>query len=337
MKITLDRARRLTESLLGGAGLAPERAAVTARAITLADAWGIGSHGMFRLPVYLDRLAAGGYPPGAELTAVRDTGPVLMLDGGGGIGHWQVAEAAEYAVERAGRYGVALVGVANGGHSGALGCYALDIARAGLVGLVFANGPAALPPWGGSAALLSTSPIAAGIPTEPRPAVVDMALSAVARGKVAALAKRGEELPEGWALDAEGRPTTDPMAALRGMLAPLGGPKGYALAFLVEALTAGLVGPYLSADVPDFFDDARNAEPQRISHLVVAVDPELVGDPADPGGSAARLNALAERTAAAGGRLPGSRRTPPESLDGSTMVDIDSEVLADLEDRARLL
>lgn len=334
MKITLDHARLLTTSLLTDAGLAPERAAATARAITLADAWGIGSHGMFRLPVYLDRLAAGGYAPDADLAVVRDTGPVLMLDGGGGIGHWQVAEAAECAVERAGRYGIALVGVANGGHSGALGSYALDIARAGLLGLVFANGPAALPPWGGDTALLSTSPIAAGIPTEPEPAVVDMALSAVARGRVAALAKKGEELPEGWALDSAGRPTTDPMAALRGMLAPLGGSKGYALAFLIEAMTGGLVGPYLSSDVPDFFDAARNAEAQRIAHLVVAIDPELVEDPADAGGAVQRLNALAERTAAAGGRLPGSRRTPLGALDGATMIDIDGEVLADLEGRA---
>src|SRR5690606_23493529 len=111
--------------------------------------------------------------------------------------------------------------VADSGHCGALGVYALDIARKGQIGLVFSNGPAALPPWGGTKALLSTSPIAAGIPLSPRPAVVDLALSAVARGKVGAKARAGEPIPEGWALDREGRPTTDPREALTGMLAPL--------------------------------------------------------------------------------------------------------------------
>lgn len=335
MKVALGHATDLAESLLVDRGLAPERAAATARAITLADAWGISSHGLFRLPVYLDRLREGGYAADAELAVVRDTGPVLMLDGGGGIGHWQVSEAAELAVERSGRFGVALVGLANGGHCGALGGYAFDIAQSGRIGIVLANGPAALPPWGGDSALLSTSPIAAGIPLKPNPVVVDLALSAVARGKVVSRAKKGEELPEGWALDAEGQPTTDPAAALRGMLAPLGGPKGYALAFLVEALTGGLVGPYLSAQVPDFFDDTLTDRPQRIAHLLVAIDPQLTADPEEPDAAAQRMAELAERAVASGGRLPGARRVPPGDLGRSTMIEVDEDLLADLERRAR--
>ncbi|MCP9968129.1 Ldh family oxidoreductase [Actinomadura madurae] len=334
MKIPLGAARRLAHDLLAGAGLAEERAETTARAITLADAWGIGSHGLFRLPYYLDRMAAGGHPPDAELKTRADTGPLVFLEGGGGLGHWQVAAAAETAVERSGRYGVAAVAVGDSGHCGALGVYALEIARAGRLGLVFSNGPAALPPWGGDRALLSTSPIAAGIPLSPRPAVVDLALSTVARGKVGAKAKAGETLPEGWALDRAGRPTTDPREALAGMLAPLGGAKGYALAFMVEALTGGLVGPHLSRDVADPFAAGDRGRPQRIAHLVLALDPSL-GDPED-GGAAARdrLADLADQVAAAGGRVPGTGRSAPGELGDDDEIEVDAAVLDDLRTRA---
>ena len=142
-----------------------------------------------------------------------------------------------------------------------------------MVSLVFSCGPAVLPPWGGDQKLLSTSPIAAGFPLQPRPAVIDLALSTVTRGKIAAYAQRGERLPDGWALDADGQPTTDAHAALTGMLFPLRGVKGFALAFLVEALTAGLTGPRLSKDLPDFFDETSYSQPQGISHLLILIDP----------------------------------------------------------------
>ena len=336
MTIALGQARGLARALLEKAGLAPEHADVTARAITLSDAWGIGSHGLFRLPYYLDRMAAGGHPPDAVLKTRRDTGPLVVLDGGGGLGHWQVAAAADTAAERAMRFGVAAVAVADSGHCGALGVYALEIARRGLLGVVFSNGPAALPPWGGDRAVLSTSPIAAGIPLSPRPAVVDMALSAVARGKVGAVAKRGEPIPEGWALDRNGRPTTDPAAALSGMLMPLGGAKGYALAFLVEALTGGLVGPHLSAEVADPFAAGSQATPQRVAHLVLALDPGL-GDDGDRVAAERRLADLTAAVVAAGGRVPGSGRVPDDELPDETEIEVDGAVLADLRARAARL
>lgn len=330
MTITVGCARELARALLEKAGLAPEHAEVTARAITLSDAWGIGSHGLFRLPYYLDRMAAGGYPPDAVLKVRRDTGPLVFLEGGGGLGHWQVATAAKTAVERSRRFGVAAVAVADSGHCGALGVYALEIAREGQLGIIFSNGPAALPPWGGNKALLSTSPIAAGIPLSPRPAVVDLALSTVARGKVGAKAKAGEVLPEGWALDRDGLPTTDPRAALEGMLAPLGGAKGYALAFMVEALTGGLVGPNLSADVADPFAAGSHATPQRIAHLVLALDPALDDGP----GVERRLADLAASVTSAGGRVPGSGRLPAGELADETEIAVDPAVLDDLYARA---
>ncbi|WP_087006908.1 Ldh family oxidoreductase [Gulosibacter sp. 10] len=330
MRTTVQDLLALTAELLVDRGLARDRAERTAKVLVQAELWGIGSHGVLRLPIYLDRLAEGGHPADADLTTVDDTGPLLTLDGNGGLGHWQLAEATSRAVERAGRYGIAAAGVANSGHCGALGVYAAQIADVGMAGLVFSCGPAALPAWGGRTALLSTSPIAAGFPMPGGNAIIDLAMSTVARGKIAAHARAGEPLPDGWALDADGEPTNDPVAALTGMLSPLGGAKGFALAFMVEALTAGLVGPLLSADVPDFFDREQYGASQRIAHLVIVLDPARTG----AGGDAEqRLGELAERTAQAGGRVPGSRRRSLEQVEPDTPIDIADDLWEELTTR----
>jgi (2R)-3-sulfolactate dehydrogenase (NADP+) len=334
VSLTLGEARRLATALLTDEGLPADRARTTAEAVTLADAWGIGSHGLLRLPYYLDRTAAGGYPAGAQLRTVVDTGPLVVLEGGGGLGHWQLHEGARTAVARAREHGVALVAVGNSGHCGALSVYVLPLVEAGLAGVVLSDGPPAMPAWGGTRLLLSTSPLAAGFPGTERPVVVDMALAAVARGKVAAKAAAGEQLPEGWAYDAEGRPTTDPAAALRGMLAPLGGPKGFALALVVELLTGGLVGPVLSAEVTDIFDASRNAEPQRIAHVVLAIDPARTDSGGDPAAAQRRVDDLARRLTASGGRVPGSGRTLRGALRDDLPLRVDPAVEADLRARA---
>lgn len=334
MTVTLGKARRLASGLLRNAGLTEGNAYVTARAITIADAWGLGSHGLLRLPFYLDRLAAGGYRPDAELTVRQDTGPLLVLDGAGGLGHWQVHHACKVAVERVQAHAIALVAVGNSGHCGALGVYAGDLARAGCVGLVFSNGPAVMPAWSGDRALLSTSPLAGGFPGQPAPAIVDLALSTVARGKIAAYARANQALPAEWALDADGRAITDPNAALQGMLAPIGGAKGFALAFLVEALTAGLIGPALSSDQPDFYDSKSIAMPQGIAHLVLAVDPHRTDAGGDPMGPARRLGELRARVEASGGRVPGSRRFLPDGLADEIVLDVDPQVLRELIERS---
>ena len=203
-ELTVAGARRLAADLLVAAGMAVDRAETTALCVVLADAWGVGTHGLLRLPYYLRRMLAGGHPAGAELAVVTDTGPVLALDGGGGVGHWQLWHAGQVAAERCRQYGIAAVTVANSGHCGALGVYTVPGLEAGYLTLVFSHGPAVMPPWGSSDPLLSTSPIAAGIPVSGGPVIVDMATSTVARGKIAALAQRGEPLPPGWALDSRG-------------------------------------------------------------------------------------------------------------------------------------
>ena len=328
MKLTAASAEQAAADLLSAAGLDREAAKITARCIVMADVWDIGSHGLLRLPYYLQRIIAGGYPAGARLTTVSDSGPVVSMDGGGGLGHWQLWRAAHLAAQRAAEFGIAAVSVANSGHCGALGLYTVPGLDAGLLTLAFSNGPAVMPPWGSAAPLLSTSPLAAGIPARPQPAIVDMATSAVARGKIAAHAKNGTELPRGWALDSDGQPTTDPQAALRGLLAPLGGAKGFALALLVEAMAGGLAGPYLSAEVPDMFAEADAARPQRIGHVLITLHPSRF----DGGTGAAqeRMDRLAASVVAAGGRLPGARRPLPRDVDPATPIELATQTADEL-------
>lgn len=333
--LTIGGALRLAADLLRGAGLDAERAETSALCIVLADVWGVGSHGLLRLPYYLRRMLAGGYPPAAELATITDTGPVLALDGGGGLGHWQLWQAGRAAAHRCGQYGIAAVSVANSGHCGALGVYTLPGVEAGYLTLVFSHGPAVMPPWGGTQPVLSTSPLAAGIPASGRPVIVDMATTTVARGKIAALAREGKPVPPGWALDADGQPTTDAQAALAGMLSPLGGAKGFALALIVESLAAGLAGPQLSPGVSDMFAAADDAKPQGLGHLLITIDPARFT--AQPGEAQARLDQMAAGVLARGGRLPGAGRLLPAELDPLAPLAVAGNTRAELAGLARQL
>jgi (2R)-3-sulfolactate dehydrogenase (NADP+) len=329
--LTLSHARTLARQALARAGLPEPAGARTADAIVLADAWGRTGHGLMRLPYYLDRLAAGGFRPDAQLKLVADRGALVSYDGGGGLGHWQVAAAVATAVERARVHGVAAVGVGDSGHCGALGVYLPDVLAAGQTGLIFSNGPAVMPAWGGDRPVLSTGPLAAGIPTTPQWTIIDLATSAVARGTIAGYARRGEQLESGWAFDAGGSPTTDPQLALAGMLAPMAGAKGYALALLVELLTGGLVGPRPATDVADMFAPADNGRLQGIAHLVVTIDGPILDVAGD---QAERLRRIADAVEGGGGRLPGRDRRGIDELPPDFPLEVAVEVERDLRRRA---
>ena len=285
------------------------------------DRWGIGSHGLMRLPFYLARLQAGGIKADAKLKVVTDLPSLVVFDGDDGLGHWQLQQAAEVAAVRAQVNGIAAVGVGRSNHCGALGIYVWPMINRGLVGIAFSTGPAVMPPWGGDSSLLSTSPIAAGIPTNP-PTVIDLATSAVARGKIQAKAQAGAELEPGWAFTKDGLPTTDAKEALAGMLAPLGGAKGYAIAVLVESLTGMLIGPALAKNIPDMFSSEQDANPQQISHFIIAIDAAKLSVDGENSRAADFASAVSE----AGGRLPGSNRVNPEKLDNSENITITDQV-----------
>lgn len=324
-QLTVGRAIERATELLIATGMDSAKAAVSAGAIVASDRWGIGSHGLMRLPFYLDRLKAGGINPKAALKVVTDLPGLVVFDGDDGLGHWQLQQASHLASERAKINGIAAVGVGRSSHCGALGIYVWPMIDAGLVGIAFSTGPAVMPPWGGNKPLLSTSPVAAGIPTNP-PTIVDLATSAVARGKIQAKAQAGAELEPGWAFTKDGAPTTDAKEALAGMLAPLGGAKGYALAVLVESLTGVLIGPTLAKNVPDMFSHDQDANPQQIAHFVIAIDAAKLSVDGDQG----RLAEFASEVKGAGGRLPGSNRVNPGKLNLEDEITITDSVAAQL-------
>ena len=324
-QLTVGKAIEKATELLVAAGMDSAKASVSAHAIVASDRWGIGSHGLMRLPFYLDRLKAGGINASAELKIVTDMPGLVVFDGGDGLGHWQIQHAAELAAERAKTNGIAAVGVGRSSHCGALGIYVWPMIDKGLVGIAFSTGPAVMPPWGGNKPLLSTSPLAAGIPTDP-PTVVDLATSAVARGKIQAKAQAGAELEPGWAFTKDGAPTLDAKEALAGMLAPLGGAKGYALAVLVESLTGVLIGPTLSKNIPDMFNHGQDSAPQEIAHFVIAIDASKLS----VDGENNRLGDFAQEVKSAGGRLPGSNRVNPGKLNPDDEITITDSVAAQL-------
>lgn len=325
-KFSVGSAASLAKTLLVASGVPDFEAETTARCIVASDRWGIGSHGLMRLPFYLARLKAGGINPVAKLKPITDLPSLVIYDGDDGLGHWQLQKAAEVAAERALINGIAAVGVGRSNHCGALGIYTWPMINRGLLGIAFSTGPAVMPPWGGNKALLSTSPIAAGIPTSP-PTVIDLATSAVARGKIQAKAQSGAELEPGWAFTKEGVPTTDAKEALAGMLAPLGGVKGYAIAVLVESLTGMLIGPTLAANIPDMFAADQDANPQQISHFVIAIDASKLS----VDGPNSREEEFAKSVSEAGGRLPGSNRVNPENLNSSDEITITDQVAEQLD------
>ena len=311
-------------SMLVAAGVPAKSAEKTARAIVTSDVWGNPSHGLMRLPFYLQRITMGGVNAEATLKVISERGAITSLDGEDGLGHWQVWEAAELGVVKAKEFGISLVSVKNSSHCGALGVYLYPALDAGQIAMIFTNGPAVMPAVGGNAPLLSTSPIASGIPSNP-PMIIDLSTSAVARGKIASAAKAGGSIPEGWAVNAQGEPITDAKEALMGMLAPLGGAKGFALGLMVESLSAGLSGGNLSRAVPDMFNADDDTKPQGISHTVITIDPNDIGDAS----SYEDFNRLASSITETGGRIPGSKRVHPDKL-GTGEITIADPVIADL-------
>ena len=325
MSIKTEHALSHATAMLVAAGVPEKNAALTARAIVTSDVWGNPSHGLMRLPFYLQRITMGGVNAGANLKVISQRGAITSIDGEDGLGHWQVWEAAQLGVSKAKEFGISLVSVKNSSHCGALGVYLYPALDAGQISMIFTNGPAVMPAVGGNAPLLSTSPIASGIPSNP-PMIIDLSTSAVARGKIANAAKAGGSIPEGWAVNAKGEPITDAKEALMGMLAPLGGAKGFALGLMVESLSAGLSGGALSREVPDMFNPDDDTKPQSISHTVITIDPNDLGDSA----SYDDFNKLASSITQTGGRVPGSKRLHPNNL-GSGEINIAEPVLKDLD------
>ncbi|MEM3579835.1 MAG: Ldh family oxidoreductase [Candidatus Bathyarchaeia archaeon] len=225
-------------------GVKEKDAAIVAENLVLANLRGIDSHGVARLPVYIRRVKEGLIDPSAPIKVVKDQGSVALIDAHNNFGQVAAMKAAFLAAEKAKKLGVGVVAVKNSNHFGMAAHYVMKLTEQKLIGIVLSNGPPAIAPWGGINPMFGTNPICIGFPMggNEESIILDMAVSVVARGKIRLAALKGERIPEGWALDEEGNPTTDPKAALKGSLVPIGGPKGYGLALSVDILCGLLIG-----------------------------------------------------------------------------------------------
>src|SRR5689334_11480935 len=239
---------------------------------------GLASHGASRIPQYCGNLANGRARGSAVATIARDAKAACLVDAQQGLAFEACALGAREAVRRAREYGVSFVSIANSNHFGVAAYHVEPIAAAGLVGIAFGNSPAAMPAWGGRRALFGTNPIAAAFPRRNAPPmVIDVSLSAVARGKIMVAARDGKPIPEGWAVDAQGKPTTNAKAALEGSMLPAGGVKGAMLALVVELLACALSGSAFGFESDSFFTE--EGRPTRIGQGLLAIDPaKLAGN-----------------------------------------------------------
>jgi LDH2 family malate/lactate/ureidoglycolate dehydrogenase len=231
------------------------------------DLRGIDSHGVVRFPVYVQRIEDGGTNPQPVIRVERETRTTAVVDGGNGLGHLVGVRAMEIALDKA-KYGDCIfVSVNNSNHYGAAGYYAAMAARRNMVGFSFTVGAINhMAPWGGTEALLGNNPFAFALPTRQGFSIVlDMACSVAARGKIIIAAQEGYPIPEGWANDADGLPTTDAVKALAGLVIPLGGPKGYALTLAVGMLSTMLSGAFFGSEVGDLYEKTSTA--QNSGHL----------------------------------------------------------------------
>ncbi len=240
--------------------------------MTRADLQGSEGHGVFRLPQYIRRIKGGAVNVRPRIRVEREAAGMALVDGDNGMGHLVMRFATEKAIEKAKSAGVAWVGVKRSNHAGPASLYAGMPLEHDMAGLYLAVGNANhLPPWGGLDMLLSTNPIAVAVPAgEEPPIVLDMATTVAAYGKVKTKAQRGETMPEGWMMDRQGRPLTDPKRANEGFLLPIGGYKGYGLALIFGLLAGTLNGAAMGKDVVDF--NADDTTPTNTGHVIAAIN-----------------------------------------------------------------
>jgi (2R)-3-sulfolactate dehydrogenase (NADP+) len=316
-----DLARRALER----AGASEAMAITTADALADAEAQGLSSHGMARVPQYATHLRNGRTVGAAVPVIAREKGGAILVDAREGLAFPACKLAVAEAIRRARELGVAFAGVTNSHHFGVAAWHLQPVAAAGMVGLAFGNSPSAMPAAGGKRALFGTNPIAAVFPRrDGDPLTIDLSLSEVARGRIMVAAKAGKPIPEGWALDRDGNPTTDARAALEGSMLPMGGTKGAMLALVVELLVTALTGAALGFEASSFFVDEGNRP--RIGQAFLVIDPgALAGYDVYLERVETLIRAMLEDASV---RLPGARRSARAAKASAEGIEI-PQALAD--------
>ncbi len=308
MKLAVGQLQAMVAGALLRAGANATMAECTARALVLAEAQGLVSHGLSRVAQYTGHLKTGRVNGAALPGVLRRKGGALLVDAQEGLAFPACELAVREAIAAAREHGVAFAGVTNSHHCGVVVDHLRLAAAAGMVGLGFANSPSAMPAAGGRHPIFGTNPVAAVFPRRGAdPLMIDLSLSEVARGKLMVAAKEGKSIPAGWALDKDGQPTTDPKAGMEGSMLPIGAvssPKGAMLALVVELLVTALIGANFGFEASSFFVDEGNRP--RIGQAFILVDP---GALAGADSYLDRIEVLiAEMLRDEGVRMPGARR-----------------------------
>lgn len=323
--IPIAEAENLVAAALVRAGAAEAAAESVARALVGAEADGLKGHGLTRVATYASQIRSGKVVGDARPSLTRTRPGALVIDAACGFAYPALDLAVSELPAAARETGIAAASIYRSHHCGAAGRPVEALAQRGLVALIFANAPASMAPWGAKRAMFGTDPLAFACPLEGRdPIVVDMSLSKVARGNILAARRRGDRIPDDWAFDADGRPTTDPEAALGGLMAPLGGAKGIALALMVELLAAGLTGANYAPEMTSFLDDVGG--PPNAGQFMIAIDPGAFS--ADAGERFLQFARMIE--AEEGARLPGSKRLEARARAAHDGIEISEEMLAEI-------
>jgi (2R)-3-sulfolactate dehydrogenase (NADP+) len=324
--LTLGEAESLVARALMRCRTSDANAICVARALVTAEADGLKGHGLSRVPSYAAQAKVGKVDGFVTPAVERRRPGAAVIDAANGFAFPALEAAVKLLPEMARVTGVASAAIHRSHHCGAAGHPVERLAEQGFVAMMLANTPAAIAPWGGTKAVFGTNPIAFACPLPGRPpVVVDMALSKVARGNILAAKQKGERIPRGWALDAAGKPTTDPDAALAGTMLPLGDAKGTPLALMVELLAAGLTGANFAADASSFLD--AKGPPPGTGQLIVAFDPAAFGG---SGEHFAMLIASIELQP--GARLPGSRRLAARRKAAGEGLSVSEALLNEIEE-----
>ncbi len=270
MKIEQEKLKGVAIAILKGFHAEDEEAALVAECLVHADRRGIDTHGVYYLTLLAKRVEEGMIRIPTLIEVVRDESATALIDGGDGLGQVAAHRAMEMSIEKARKFGMGSVAVRNTNHIGILAFYTLRIAQRGMVGMVMCNGAASMPPWGGAEAFFGTNPLSIAVPNgSGEPVVLDMSSSLVARGKIRRAERLREPIPTGWALDQNGEPTTDPSEAMKGTLVPIGGPKGYGLALMVDVLAGLLSGSQFGPQVKTFHQPLG---PTGVGVFIMAID-----------------------------------------------------------------
>ncbi|MFD1343016.1 Ldh family oxidoreductase [Litorisediminicola beolgyonensis] len=322
-RMNVQDAEALVWQALIGAGVNEENAASVARALVAAEIDGQAGHGFSRVAAYAAQARSGKVDGTARPEVAQIAPGTLIVDAKEGFAYPAIDLTIEALAETAAAQGIALAGIRRSHHCGQLGAHVERLAERGLVALMVGNSPKAMAPWGGGQAVFGTNPIAFSAPRDGNPPmVIDLSLSKVARGKIMAAAKAGTPIPEGWALDADGQPTTDAEAALKGTMIPAGDAKGAALALMVEILSAPLIGANASSEASSFFE-AEGPSP-GVGQTLIAFKP-LASD------FAPRLEALfSEIVAQEGARLPGGGKAAARARAAAEGIEIPDHLLSEI-------